>query len=118
MASKTPTWVWVLLGIVGFFVLAGIGLVAGGVLMVRSHVHSELAEKQTADQEFARQTLENATALDPNFALAYAAIANVCAQHYYRHGREQIWLDRAKAAAPYARARAPADSHGGSRRTR
>jgi hypothetical protein len=55
VASKTPTWVWVLLGIVGFFVLAGIGLVAGGVLMVRSHVHSELAEKQTADQEFARQ---------------------------------------------------------------
>ena len=55
MASKTPTWVWVLLGVVGFFVLAGIGLVAGGVLMVRSHVHTELAERQTADQEFARQ---------------------------------------------------------------
>jgi len=55
MASKTPTWVWVLLGIVGFFVLAGVGLVAGGVLMVRSHVHTELAEKQTAEQEFARE---------------------------------------------------------------
>jgi hypothetical protein len=55
MASKTPTWVWVVLGIVGFFVLAGVGLVAGGVLMVRSHVHTEFAEKQTAEQEFARQ---------------------------------------------------------------
>jgi hypothetical protein len=47
--------VWVLLGVVGFFVLAGIGLVAGGVMMVRSHVHTEFAEKQTAEQEFARQ---------------------------------------------------------------
>jgi hypothetical protein len=55
VASKTPTWVWVLLGVVGFFVLAGIGLVAGGILMVRSHVHTEFAEKQAADQEFARQ---------------------------------------------------------------
>jgi hypothetical protein len=55
MASKTPTWVWVVLGIVGFFVLAGIGLVGGGILMVRSHFHTEVAEKQTADQEFARQ---------------------------------------------------------------
>jgi hypothetical protein len=54
MASKTPTWVWVVLGIAGFFVLAFVGLI-GGVLMVRSHVHTEAAEKQTADQEFARQ---------------------------------------------------------------
>jgi hypothetical protein len=55
MASKTPTWVWVVLGIVGFFVLACAALVGGGVLMVRRHVHTELAEKQTAEQEFARQ---------------------------------------------------------------
>ena len=55
MASKTPTWVWVVLGIVGFFVLAGVGLVGGGILMVRRHIHTEFAEKQTADQEFARQ---------------------------------------------------------------
>jgi hypothetical protein len=55
MASKTPTWVWVVLGIVGFFVLTGVGLVGGGILMVRSHIHTEVAEKQTADQEFARQ---------------------------------------------------------------
>src|SRR5262245_27484426 len=55
MASKTPTWVGVLLGIVGFFVLAGVGLIGGGILMVRSHIHTEFAEKQTAEQEFARQ---------------------------------------------------------------
>jgi hypothetical protein len=55
MASKTPTWVWVVLGIVGFFVLACAVLVGGGILMVRRHVHTEFAEKQTADQEFARQ---------------------------------------------------------------
>jgi hypothetical protein len=55
MASKTPTWVWVVLGIVGFFVLAGVGLVGGGILMVRRHIHTEFAEKQTAEQEFARQ---------------------------------------------------------------
>ncbi len=55
MASKTPTWVWVVLGIVGFFVLACAVLIGGSILMVRRHVHTELAEKQTAEQEFARQ---------------------------------------------------------------
>jgi hypothetical protein len=55
MASKTPTWVWVVLGIVGFCVLAVVALVGGSILMVRSHVHTEYAEKQTAEQEFARQ---------------------------------------------------------------
>src|SRR5262245_35296001 len=55
MASKTPTWVWVVLGIVGFFVLAVALLIGGSVVMVRRHVHTEFAEKQTADQEFARE---------------------------------------------------------------
>src|SRR5437899_7520368 len=55
MASKTPTWVWVVLGIVGVLVLAVVGLVGGSILMVRSHVHTEFAEKQTAEQEFARE---------------------------------------------------------------
>ena len=55
MASKTPTWVWVVLGIVGFFVLACAVLIGGSILMVRRHVHTEFAEKQTAEQEFARQ---------------------------------------------------------------
>ena len=35
------------------------------------------------DLEFARQMFENAVSLDGNFALAYAAIANVCALHHY-----------------------------------
>ena len=34
------------------------------------------------DSEFALQMFENAVALDPSFALAYAAIANSCAQYY------------------------------------
>jgi hypothetical protein len=55
MASKTPTWVWVVLGIVGFLVLCVVALVGGGIYMVRSHVHTEIAEKQTAQQEFAKQ---------------------------------------------------------------
>jgi hypothetical protein len=54
MASKTPTWAWVVLGIVGFFVLACAVLIGGGILMVRRHVHTEYAEKQTAQQEFDR----------------------------------------------------------------
>jgi len=55
MASKTPTWVWVVLGIVGFFVLAFIGVIGGGILMVRSHVHTQPADKQVAEQEFTRE---------------------------------------------------------------
>jgi hypothetical protein len=55
MASKTPTWVWVILGIVGFCVLAVAVLIGGSIVMVRRHVHTEFAEKQTADEEFARQ---------------------------------------------------------------
>ena len=55
MASKTPTWVWVVLGIVGFLVLCVIALVGGGIYMVRSHVHTEIAEKQTAQLEFDRE---------------------------------------------------------------
>jgi non-specific serine/threonine protein kinase len=51
------------------------------------------------DLEFALTMFENAVALDPGFALAYAAIANVCAQHYYRHGHDAKWLERAKVAA-------------------
>jgi non-specific serine/threonine protein kinase len=74
-------------------------------LFLRGKSYARRLTKQ--DLEFARQTFENATALDPNFALAYAAIANVCAQHYYRHGHDAIWLDRAKAAAEKAAALAP-----------
>ncbi|HEV2113108.1 MAG TPA: protein kinase, partial [Terriglobales bacterium] len=54
------------------------------------------------DLEFALQMFENAVALDPNFALAYAAIALVCAQTYYNYGRDPIWLKRAEAASQRA----------------
>jgi tetratricopeptide (TPR) repeat protein len=45
---------------------------------------------------------ENAVALDPDFALAYAAIANVCAQTYFLYERNTVWLERAKAASKKA----------------
>jgi TolB-like protein/Flp pilus assembly protein TadD len=50
------------------------------------------------DIDFALQMFENAVALDPKFALAYAAIANGCAIIYTNFGREQMWLDRANNA--------------------
>ena len=54
------------------------------------------------DFEFALQMFENAVALDPDFALAYAAIANVCAQTYFLYDRNPVWLERAKAASQKA----------------
>jgi non-specific serine/threonine protein kinase len=59
------------------------------------------------DLELAREMFESAAALDPQFALAYAAVANVCALHYYRYGHEQVWIDRAKAATEQAAALRP-----------
>ncbi|HVN09332.1 MAG TPA: protein kinase [Patescibacteria group bacterium] len=54
------------------------------------------------DLEFALQMFENAVSLDPDFALAYASIANVCAQTHYNYGRDPIWLQRAEAASQRA----------------
>jgi TolB-like protein/Tfp pilus assembly protein PilF len=54
------------------------------------------------DLEFALQMFENAASLDPNFALTYAAIANVCAQTHYNYGRDPIWLKRAEVASQRA----------------
>ncbi|HEX5856120.1 MAG TPA: protein kinase, partial [Thermoanaerobaculia bacterium] len=59
------------------------------------------------DFEFALQMFENATALDPDFALAHAAIANVCAQTYYLYARDPVWLERALAASKKAVALRP-----------
>ena len=50
------------------------------------------------DLQFALQMYENAVALDPGFALAHAALACICAQHYYYFERQQQWIDRAVAA--------------------
>lgn len=50
------------------------------------------------DLQVALQMYENAVSLDPAFALAHAAVANVCAQYYYHFDRQQQWIDRAIAA--------------------
>lgn len=62
---------------------------------------------QRQDLEFALQMFENAVILDPNFALAYAAMANVCAQNYYLHGRDPLWIERAMRASGTAVALRP-----------
>ena len=54
------------------------------------------------DLEFARQMFENAMALDPKFALAYAAVANACALIYYNYGRDEVWMERARTASEKA----------------
>jgi serine/threonine protein kinase/cytochrome c-type biogenesis protein CcmH/NrfG len=54
------------------------------------------------DLQFSLQMYENAVALDPEFALAHAGLANVCAQYYYHFERQQQWIDRAIAATKKA----------------
>ena len=56
------------------------------------------------DLLFALQMYENAVSLDPDFALAHAGLANVCAQYYYHFERQQQWIDRAIAATQKASA--------------
>jgi serine/threonine protein kinase len=58
------------------------------------------ARRQTRqDLEFALQMFENAVALDPSFALAYAACANACAMFYCNYSRDQLWVERAREAS-------------------
>ena len=57
------------------------------------------------DLTYALQMYENAVALDPDFALAHAGLANVCAQYYYHFQRQQQWLDRAISATQKASAK-------------
>ena len=54
------------------------------------------------DMLFALQMFENAVALDPDFALAHAGLANVCAEYYWHFERNQKWLDRAVASTEVA----------------
>ncbi len=56
------------------------------------------------DLEFALQMFESAAALDPQFALAHAAIANSCAQCNQQFDRAPAWIERAKAASQKASA--------------
>ncbi|HYN04165.1 MAG TPA: protein kinase [Vicinamibacteria bacterium] len=59
------------------------------------------------DLEFALQLFENAVTQDPGFALAYAAMANVCAVYHYNFEREASWLARARDASEKAIALQP-----------
>ena len=68
---------------------------------------SQVRRVTRQDLEFGLQMFEGAAALDPNFALAYAAIANVCAQYHYHYEREAAWMDRAVKAADRAAALRP-----------
>jgi non-specific serine/threonine protein kinase len=54
------------------------------------------------DLEYALRMFENAVTLDPEFGLAYAAIAYVCAQNYYHYQRDAAWTERATAASQRA----------------
>ncbi len=58
------------------------------------------ARRQTRqDLEFALQMFENAVAMDPSFALAYAACANACAMFYCNFSRDLVWVERAREAS-------------------
>jgi non-specific serine/threonine protein kinase len=59
------------------------------------------------DYEFALQMYESAVAQDPGFALAHAAIANVCALYHYHYQRDEAWIGRAMAACARAMALKP-----------
>jgi len=54
------------------------------------------------DLEFALQMFENAVAMDSEFALAHAAIANACAQYHLHFERADRWIERAVAASEKA----------------
>jgi TolB-like protein/Flp pilus assembly protein TadD len=54
------------------------------------------------DHEFALQMFENAVALDPDFAIAHAAIGNVCAFYHLHFERADRWIERAVAASEKA----------------
>lgn len=74
-------------------------------LYLRGRSYARRESRQ--DLELAREMFESAAAIDPQFALPHAAVANVCAMHYYRYGHGQVWMDRAKVAAEKAAALRP-----------
>jgi non-specific serine/threonine protein kinase len=66
-------------------------------LYLRGKRYSRRLTRQ--DIEFALQMFENAVALDPSFALAYAACANACAMYYSFFSRDGVWVERAREAS-------------------
>jgi len=69
-------------------------------LFLRGKAYARRLTRQ--DAEFALQMFESAVSQDPSFALAHAAIANVCANYHYLYNRERKWLDRAERACTRA----------------
>ena len=69
-------------------------------LFLRGKAYARRLTRQ--DAEFALQMFESAVAQDPSFALAHAAIANVCANYHYLYNRDRKWLDRAERACTRA----------------
>jgi serine/threonine protein kinase len=74
-------------------------------LYLRGRSYARRESRQ--DLELAREMFETAVRLDPQFALSYAAIANVSALYHYRYGHEPVWMERAKKAADRAVALQP-----------
>ena len=74
-------------------------------LYLRGRSYARRLTKQ--DMQFAVQMFESAVGQDPNFALARAALATVCALYFVNHEREQRWIDRAVSAAQHATELAP-----------
>ncbi|HEV2494745.1 MAG TPA: tetratricopeptide repeat protein, partial [Terriglobia bacterium] len=54
------------------------------------------------DLEFALQMFERAIALDPNFAVAHAGVANVCGLYNYMHQQDVKWIEKGLAACERA----------------
>jgi serine/threonine protein kinase/cytochrome c-type biogenesis protein CcmH/NrfG len=54
------------------------------------------------NREFALQMFEHALQLDPNFALAQAGIANICAMQYYLQDRDPRWIEKGIDAVEHA----------------
>ncbi|MCI0416059.1 protein kinase [bacterium] len=54
------------------------------------------------DLEYALQMFEHAVLLQPDFALAYAGIANACSLLYHWYGEEEHWIEKALSAAERA----------------
>ncbi len=69
-------------------------------LYLRGKSHARRVTRQ--DLEFGLQMFEGAVALDPEFALPYAGIANVCAQYHYHYQSDGAWMERAVKAAQRA----------------
>jgi non-specific serine/threonine protein kinase len=68
---------------------------------------SYVRRQTRTDLEAALQMFETAVAQDPDFALAYSAIAYACALYHHNYERDPVWLDRARLAAERAAALQP-----------